>query len=234
VNLSERVRKLDFLLRGRVAGSIFTHAILIWVGLLVLIRSGNPLEGFVAAALVGLSWEFSYHSRWPIVDTLMSQFIALEMLCLAAAFKYKKHAALWIQLAVVSAALACGSKYPGGLGLVPAIGAAFTLCRMRAFRFILFLVQLVALFTIIFLLTTPGAIFEPSVFLKEVQRALAGESDKRYFMQIWHRRSGKDKTNIADIVPKRLLANPTLVKYVYPTLVMGRDNLWEGIVQYVG
>lgn len=58
---------------------------------------------------------------------------------------------------------------------------------------------------------------------------MLGLSPKRYFLQIWHRRSGKDKTNIADIAPRRLLKDPCLVKYVYPTLVMGRDNLWEGM-----
>lgn len=66
-------------------------------------------------------------------------------------------------------------------------------------------------------------------FLREVELAMAGKSDKRYFMQIWHRRSGKDKTNIADVVPRALISSPKLVKYVYPTLVMGRDNLWDGI-----
>lgn len=66
-------------------------------------------------------------------------------------------------------------------------------------------------------------------FLFEVQKARMGLSEKRYFMQIWHRRSGKDKTNIADIIPKQLVKEPGLVKYVYPTLVMARDNLWMGI-----
>lgn len=66
-------------------------------------------------------------------------------------------------------------------------------------------------------------------FLSEVELAMDKKSDKRYFMQIWHRRSGKDKVNIADVVPKRLIKDSTLVKYVLPTLVMGRDNLWEGI-----
>lgn len=42
-------------------------------------------------------------------------------------------------------------------------------------------------------------------------------------------RSGKDKTNIADVVPRRLIKDVGLVKYVYPTLVMGRDNLWDGM-----
>lgn len=66
-------------------------------------------------------------------------------------------------------------------------------------------------------------------FLEQVELAMDKKSNKRYFMQIWHRRSGKDKVNIADVVPKRLIQDPTLIKYVLPTLVMGRDNLWEGI-----
>jgi phage terminase large subunit len=66
-------------------------------------------------------------------------------------------------------------------------------------------------------------------FLREVERALAGKSDTRYFVQVWHRRSGKDKTNIADVAPRALLMRQQLVKYVYPTLVMGRQNLWETI-----
>jgi len=66
-------------------------------------------------------------------------------------------------------------------------------------------------------------------FLREIERSIDGESDKRFFYQIWHRRSGKDKTNIADVVPRRLTENPCLVKFVYPTLVMGRENLWDGI-----
>lgn len=66
-------------------------------------------------------------------------------------------------------------------------------------------------------------------FLWEVEKAIEGKSNKRYFYQIWHRRSGKDKVNIADVVPSRLIKDPCLVKYVYPTLVMGRENLWDGI-----
>lgn len=66
-------------------------------------------------------------------------------------------------------------------------------------------------------------------FLREVEKAILGESEKRYFLQVWHRRSGKDKTNIAFCAPRRLIKDPALVKYVYPTLVMGRENLWDGI-----
>lgn len=66
-------------------------------------------------------------------------------------------------------------------------------------------------------------------FLRQIEASINGESDIRYFLQVWHRRSGKDKTNVADVVPRRLIKDPCLVKYVYPTLVMGRENLWNGI-----
>lgn len=66
-------------------------------------------------------------------------------------------------------------------------------------------------------------------FLNAIEKSINGESSIKYFLQVWHRRSGKDKTNIADVVPRRLIKDPCLVKYVYPTLVMARDNLWNGI-----
>lgn len=66
-------------------------------------------------------------------------------------------------------------------------------------------------------------------FLKAVEASIKGKSPIRYFIQVWHRRSGKDKVDIADVVPRRLIQDPCLVKVVYPTLIMGRENLWDGI-----
>lgn len=66
-------------------------------------------------------------------------------------------------------------------------------------------------------------------FIRAVNESIKGRSSIRNFLQIWHRRSGKDKTDIADCVPRRLIQDPCLVKFVYPTLVMGRENLWDGI-----
>lgn len=66
-------------------------------------------------------------------------------------------------------------------------------------------------------------------YLQEMQKAIEGRSNKRFFLRIWHRRSGKDKTTIADPIPRRLLKDPCLVKYVYPTLVMARDNMWDAM-----
>ena len=66
-------------------------------------------------------------------------------------------------------------------------------------------------------------------FLRAVEASVNNESQVRYFLQIWHRRAGKDKVNIAETVPGRLIIDPCLVKFVYPTLKMGRENLWDGI-----
>lgn len=66
-------------------------------------------------------------------------------------------------------------------------------------------------------------------FLREVSKAMRGESPVQFFYQVWHRRSGKDKSNMADVVPRRLIQDPAQVKYVYPTSVMGRSNLWEAL-----
>lgn len=66
-------------------------------------------------------------------------------------------------------------------------------------------------------------------FLREVQRSIEGRSKVRFFYQVWHRRAGKDKCDIADVMPRRLMRDACLGKYVYPTSVMGRDNMWDGI-----
>lgn len=66
-------------------------------------------------------------------------------------------------------------------------------------------------------------------FIRAVNESIKGRSTIRYFYQIWARRLGKDKTGIGDCVPRRLIQDPCLVKMIYPTLVMGRQNLWDGI-----
>lgn len=66
-------------------------------------------------------------------------------------------------------------------------------------------------------------------FIRAVNDSIKGLSPIRNFIQVWHRRAGKDKVDIADCVPRRLIQDPCLVKMVYPTLKMGRENLWDGI-----
>lgn len=48
------------------------------------------------------------------------------------------------------------------------------------------------------------------------------------FVQVWHRRSGKDITDL-NLVIREALREPQIITYVFPTLVMGRQILWEGM-----
>lgn len=48
------------------------------------------------------------------------------------------------------------------------------------------------------------------------------------FVQVWHRRSGKDITDF-NLVVREALREPQIITYVFPTLVMGRQILWEGM-----
>jgi phage terminase large subunit len=48
------------------------------------------------------------------------------------------------------------------------------------------------------------------------------------FVLVWHRRAGKDITCF-NLVPRFALQKPRIITYVFPTLKMGREILWEGM-----
>lgn len=48
------------------------------------------------------------------------------------------------------------------------------------------------------------------------------------FLLVWHRRAGKDLTCF-NLVPRFALQRPRIITYVFPTLKMGREILWEGM-----
>src|ERR1035437_199759 len=47
-------------------------------------------------------------------------------------------------------------------------------------------------------------------------------------IQLWHRRSGKDKTDI-NLVAREMQLNPGIYYYFYPTYTQGRKALWDGM-----
>lgn len=48
------------------------------------------------------------------------------------------------------------------------------------------------------------------------------------FVLVWHRRAGKDITCF-NLVPRFAIEKPRIITYVFPTLKMGREILWEGM-----
>ncbi len=48
------------------------------------------------------------------------------------------------------------------------------------------------------------------------------------FIQLWHRRSGKDKLDL-NLVAREMQANPGIYYYFFPTYTQGKKALWEGM-----
>jgi hypothetical protein len=48
------------------------------------------------------------------------------------------------------------------------------------------------------------------------------------FVKVWHRRAGKDLTDFS-LAIRECIREPQIVTYVFPTLKMGREVLWDGM-----
>src|SRR6185295_3260645 len=68
-------------------------------------------QALVAAAGLGLSWEYAYHSRWAVTDCIMVQFVALTVFMLALHHRTRREG--WLYAAAAAAGLCTGTKYTG-------------------------------------------------------------------------------------------------------------------------
>ncbi len=163
-------RSPGFLLRLRAIHVWVTALALLWVYLAVLTLRRSPAEAALAAAILGLSWECAYHARWVAPDTIAMQFGALTLL-LTLRMLLEPGRPPWQRLATVAAALTCGTKYPGGLFLLPIlIGVVLARDEGRGLRGLaLDLLETVGIFAIGFLITTPGALLQPGKFVEDVR-----------------------------------------------------------------
>ena len=160
------LRTLDsqaYLLRLRAVYLVIASLSLVWVYLLVLQRRGSWLEALFAASLVACSWEVAYHLRWVATDGMLMQFAALTVLLALHALRSRRDS--WLIAAAAVAGLGCGTKYPGGLLVLPVVmagffGAAGCTPREKAVRF----VKLATVFALVYLAVTPATILEPVKF----------------------------------------------------------------------
>jgi len=157
-----------YILRLRKLFLFVSAAALVWVFLLALAWGRHWLEALLAASVLGTSWEAAYHLRWVAPDGVLMQFGALTMLCTIAALRGRRPRA-WLSLAAVAAGLATGTKYPAGLLLVPVLLAAAAARRRGELPGACFgLLRPLVLFTVTYLLTTPGTLLEPRKFVEDV------------------------------------------------------------------
>jgi hypothetical protein len=162
-----------FVLRARLIFLLVSSAAIIWTYLLVVHWRGNRTEALVAAAALGLSWELGYHSRWIAADAFVVQFTALTtLLCMLAV--RSSHGRWELPAAAFAAGLATGTKYPAGILLLQ----VFAVIRYRSSQQsetgtdgeqpLRSAVLVGVVFGVAFLLTTPGALLEPSKFLGDI------------------------------------------------------------------
>jgi len=155
----------EYLLRLRALYVVLTSLVVVWVYGLARVWGGSPLEGVIAAAILGFSWEFSYHARWVAQDAVLTQFAALCLL-LASVGRFRPEQRGWFVAAAVVAGLAAGMKYTAGLLILPILIAAIQArppdASLRSSLKTLATLVLTAGLT--YLATTPGTLLRPSAF----------------------------------------------------------------------
>ena len=164
------LRTLDshaYLMRLRAVYLVLASLTLVWVYLLVLQRGGKWLEALLAASLVACSWEVAYHVRWVATDGMLMQFAGLTVLLAAQALKSPRQS--WLFAAAAVAGVGCGTKYPGGLLIVPvALAALFGASASTRAEKVSRLVKVVAIFGLTYLAVTPATIVQPRKFAHAV------------------------------------------------------------------
>ncbi|MEA3349791.1 MAG: glycosyltransferase family 39 protein [Chloroflexota bacterium] len=154
-----------FNLQVRTIFIIVSSLSVLWVYLLILLwKNRNWAEALLAASFLALSWEVGYHLRWIAPDAILMQFGALTIMFAFLAVQGEK-SRYWVWASAVAAGLGMGTKYPGGLLLVPVLIAAYRVKNRHGWGLIL---EVVLAFLGAYLLSTPGTLLEMRVFLHDV------------------------------------------------------------------
>jgi hypothetical protein len=168
------VKGKDFLLRMRAVFLVLTSLTGVWVFIAVRAFRRSGWEAVFASAVILTSWEIAYHARWVAPDTIQMQFTALWLMFFALALHSSMRASLWLRLSAVAAGLACGTKYQGGILLMPVI--IYSLLRFstptapgalhKAAKEIL---CNATVFAGVFVISTPGFVLDPLLFWQSLR-----------------------------------------------------------------
>jgi hypothetical protein len=163
----KHVQSRSYKLRARRLFLLASALSVLWIALAARASGATWLGSLFAAALLGCSWELAYHARWIAPDTVMVQFTALCLAALLAARSSPRTAGLCC-LAAIAAGLAAGTKYPGGILLFAVLPASLH-CAAREGRSLLRAgFGSLLLFAAAYLISTPGTLLEPRLFLNDL------------------------------------------------------------------
>jgi hypothetical protein len=165
----EVVNGPGFLLTVRRLYIVFSALSIVWVWAAAVALRRSWWEAAMAAACIGLSWEFAYHARFVATDCLLVQFSAMTLFLLA--FYFREQRALWLYLAAAAGGLATGAKYQGVVLVLSVLLASVLTLPVRRVR--TQVVRLVALSVVAcaaFLVTTPETVIQPFANWEELLR----------------------------------------------------------------
>lgn len=170
VSLLAIAESQTYLIWNRVLFVLVSSLAVVWVYLAVLAWRKRRGEAAFAAALLGFSWEFAYHSRFVAPDAVMLQFGALALLGLVMA-ALRPEDRRWGRLAAVFCGLATATKYTAGVLIIPLlVVTALAWDRRSIGRLLVRLAEAAALFGFTYLVITPGTIIEPAVFVTSLRQ----------------------------------------------------------------
>lgn len=161
------LEKHAFLLRIRRL--FLTLALLGAVPLYAMVRRwrDSAFEGGTAAALFALSWEIAYHARWIAPDVLTASAAAAVLWAVRRSFDDRR--LRWLAAAGAAAGMACSTKYPSGLLLLPVLAAAAHAVVRRRARLRVALGATLGAFVAAYLVITPGTVLQYRQFLRDVR-----------------------------------------------------------------
>jgi 4-amino-4-deoxy-L-arabinose transferase-like glycosyltransferase len=158
----------DYLLAARRVFVVVSALAMVWTYCAALTLRLRVWQAFVAAATLGLSWEFAYHSRWVATDCITVQFCALTLWLLLWYLRNGRPNTLYG--AAVATGLAIGTKFPVAplLGVLLLVGASkLSPYRLREQLSRALILGCLAVGS--YLVTTPATLLEPFKFLELAQ-----------------------------------------------------------------
>ena len=163
----------EFVIRTRGIFLFLSTLSMLWTYLLIFKWTRQWSQALLGAVLLASSWEFAYHSRWIAPDGILMQFGILCILLIFIGLDTSgKSRYAWLGIATIVAGLACGTKYYGGMYLLPVFIGAHKLLRDKNASgrvYFLLYAALVIVFIFTFLITTPGVLIDSTRFIQDIQ-----------------------------------------------------------------
>jgi hypothetical protein len=157
-----------YLLQVRVLFVVLSALTIVWVYGTALALGRPPWEAFVAAAAIGLAWEYGYQARWVTADCIMTQFAALTLFMLALFLRLRRRR--WLYAAAIAVGLATGTKYQGVILLLPVLLAGVARAPRRLRTRLWRAVLLCGIAFAVYMQTTPGTLLNPISFLDQAHK----------------------------------------------------------------